>query len=127
MALQGDRSMSNESEQRPIPIAWRQTFREIVAAFAAADYGLVAGVPGVEPVSAEAATQIQRYINDYGATLVILPEETWESSVCIWSGGHWYALIDLWTQEEGPSDMVLHTQVTDNPSLSVKVHLVYVP
>src|SRR5687768_8157079 len=108
-------SDENPSEQRPIPIAWRQTFREIVAAFAAADYRLVA-IPAAEPVSTETATQIQRYISDYGATLVPLPEETWESSVCIWAGSHWDTLIDLWTQEEGRSDLVLHAQVTDAPS-----------
>ena len=121
--------MSDESpsKQQPIPISWRQTFREIAAAFAAADYGLVAGVPGVEPISTETATHIQRYINDYGATLVALPEETWGSSVCIWTGHHWDALVDLWTQEEGRSDLVLHAHVTDTPIFSVKVHLVYVP
>jgi hypothetical protein len=119
-------SDENLSEQRPIPIAWRQTFREIVGAFAATDYRLTE-IPGVEPVSTETAAQIQRYIADYGATLVPLPEESWESSVCIWAGNYWDTLIDLWTQEEGRSDLVLHAQVTEAPSFSVKVHLVYVP
>ena len=36
-------------------------------------------------------------------------------------------LIDLWSQEEGRSDLVLHAHVTDTPGFSVKVHLVYVP
>ena len=117
----------NKSEQQPIPVSWRQTFRDIVAAFVAADYRLVAGVPGVEPVSAETAAQIQHYISDYGATLMALPEETWQSSVCIWAGNHWDTLIDLWTQDEGRSDLVLHAQVTETPRFSVKVHLVYVP
>src|SRR4249919_3212099 len=103
--------MSNESEQEAIPIHWRQTFREIVAAFVAAEYRLES-IPGVEPLSVETATQIQRYIGDYGATLVALPEETWVSSVCIWTGSHWDALIDLWTKEESRSDLVLHAQVT---------------
>lgn len=121
--------MTGESkrEERPVPVAWRQTFREIVAAFVAADYRLAAGVPGVEAVSTETATQIQRYISDYGATLAALPEETWESSVCAWTGSHWDTLIDLWTQEEGRSDLVLHARVTNGPGLSVKVHLVDVP
>ncbi len=118
--------MTDESEQRPIPTHWRQTFREVVAAFVAADYRL-REIPGVEPVSTETATQIQRYIRDYGATLTSLPDETWESSVCIWTGSHWDTLIDLWTQEEGRSDLVLHAHVTDAPVFSVKVYLVYVP
>ncbi|MBN6110699.1 DUF7668 domain-containing protein [Xanthomonas bonasiae] len=118
--------MSDESEQRPVPNHWRQTFREVVAAFVAADYHF-GEIPGVEPISTETATQIQRYICDHGATLTALPDETWESSVCIWTGSHWDTLIDLWTQEEGRSDLVLHAHVTDAPAFSVKVHLVYVP
>lgn len=118
--------MSDESEQRPIPNHWRQTFREVVAAFTTADHRLE-GIPGVEPVSTETATRIQRYIRSYGATLTTLPDETWESSVCIWTGSHWDTLIDLWTQGEGRSDLVLHAHVTDAPVFSVRVHLVYVP
>jgi hypothetical protein len=117
-----------DASQRPIPLAWRQTFRDIVTAFIAGDYGLEVGVAAVEPVSVETATQIQDYVQDYGATLIELPEETWESSVCIWTGSNWDALIDLWTQEEGRSDLVLQTRVTESDSaLSVKLHLVYVP
>lgn len=117
--------MSYESEQLPIPTRWRQTFREIVAAFVTADY--CRAIPEVEPLTTEVATQVQRYIRDYGATLVALPEETWESSVRMWAGDHWDALIDLWTQEEGRSDLVLHAKVTDRPVFSIKVHLVFVP
>jgi len=120
-------SDQSPSEQQPVPISWRQTFREIATAFAAADYGLVADVLGVDPISTETATHIQRCISDYGVTLAALPEETWESSICIWTGDHWDALIDLWTQEEGRSDLVLHAHVVETPSFSVKVHLVYVP
>ncbi|WP_369936423.1 DUF7668 domain-containing protein [Xanthomonas tesorieronis] len=117
--------MSDKSGQQPIPTHWRQTFREVVKAFAADDYR--PEIPGVEPLSADTATQVQHYIRDYGATLVALPEETWGSSVCMWAGDHWEALIDLWTQEEGRSDLVLHAKVTDEPRFSVRVHLVYVP
>ncbi|MBB4128358.1 hypothetical protein GGR77_003685 [Xanthomonas translucens] len=117
--------MSNESGQLPIPTHWRQTFREIVGAFAAADYR--PAIPGVEPPSAVTAIQVQHYVSDYGATLMALPEETWQSSVRMWAGDHWDTLVDLWTKEEGRSDLVLHAQVTDEPNFSVRVHLVYVP
>ena len=99
-----------------------------MGAFAQRDYSLLAEVPGVEPVPPEAAAHIQRYIEDYGATLVALPEETWDSSVCIWSGNHWDALIDLWTKEEGPSDLVLSARVAEAKlGFSFVVHMVYVP
>ncbi|WP_425509679.1 DUF7668 domain-containing protein [Xanthomonas euroxanthea] len=117
--------MRGESEQRSVPNHWRQVFRDVVAAFATADYRL-GGIPGVEPISSQTATQIQRSIHSYGATLTALPDETWGSSVCIWTGSNWDVLVDLWTQEEGRGDLVLHAQVTD-AAFSVKVHLVYVP
>lgn len=114
--------------QRPIPTAWRGVLKDIVEAFVAGDYRLERGVASVEPVSAETAVRIAGNLQDYGATLIALPEATWTSSVCIWYGGHWDALIDLWTQEEGPSDLVLQMQVAEaNPGFIFKIHLVYVP
>ena len=128
MSSRDDAIAANDvSIERPIPSAWRQTFREIVACFVASDFQLK-GVAGVEPVTIETATQIQEYVRTYGATLVALPEETWESSVCIWSGDHWEALVDLWTQEEGRSDLVLHSRVADSAyGVTIAVQLVYVP
>jgi hypothetical protein len=121
-------AVKDESRERPIPTAWRQAFSDIVEAFVAADYGLDRGVEGVEPLSAETAMQIQDYIQDYGAILVSLPEQTWSTSVCIWSGDHWESLVDLWTREEGPSDLVLHARVTDtSQGFTISVHLVCVP
>ncbi|MCL1524999.1 DUF7668 domain-containing protein [Xanthomonas nasturtii] len=120
-----DLNMNGEGEQLPIPRHWRQTFLEIVAAFAAGDYRRE--IPGVMPISAETGSQLQRYIRDYGATLSALPEDTWDSSVCIWTGDHWDALVDLWTHEEGRSDLVLHAKVSEEPSLMIIVHMVYVP
>lgn len=113
---------------RPIPTAWRPVFRDIVKAFADHDYCLKEDVLGVEPVSADTVAHIRDYIQNYGEMLVELPEETWDSSVCIWSGNHWDALVDLWTQAEGRSDLVLSVRVTEsNPGFSFKIHMVYVP
>ena len=97
---------------------------EIMDAFAAGDFTLQ-GLAGVEPTSASTASQVREYLADYGATLVSLPEETWDSSVCIWSGHHWDVLVDLWTHEEGRSDLVMHAHVAQSDIVSV--HAVYVP
>lgn len=102
--------------------------KEIVDAFVRLDYRLADGVPGVAPVSEETALQIREYIEEYGARLVALPEATWDTSVCIWMGNHWDALVDLWTEEEGSSDLVLQVRVAEVAGGYVlNVYMVYVP
>lgn len=97
-------------------------------AFVEGDYHLKAGLLGVKGISTDLAARISESVQNYGATLVELPDETWDSSVCIWNGTHWDALVDLWTKEEGPSDLVLHARVIDlSPGFEFRIHLVYVP
>lgn len=121
--------VTNDSESEgPIPSAWRPTFKKIVDAFVLHDYRLAGGVDGVAPVSEDVATQIRTYIHEYGAKLIPLPRESWTTSACIWMGDHWDALIDLWTEEEGSSDLVLQVHVSEMGSEPlVTVHMVYVP
>ena len=114
--------------QQPIPAAWRGTLREVVRAFTEGDYGLERGVGGVEPVPARLAEQIRSYVSDYGATLVELADDTWKTSVAQWYGQHWEFLLDLWTAEEGRSDLVLSGRVTEAAgAYRFTLHLVYVP
>ena len=121
-------AVKDESHQRPIPSAWRPVFREIVSAFVRRDYHLSAGVVGVIPVAADTAEHIEKYVRNYGETLIELPEEAWDSSVCMWMGERWDALVDLWTQAEGRSDLVLQTFVTETRSgFNFEIHMVYVP
>jgi hypothetical protein len=43
-------------------------------------------------------------------------------------GGHWNVLIDLFTIEEGASDLVLEVKVReDGAGYSFEIHSVYVP
>jgi hypothetical protein len=122
------RAVKDGSMQQSIPTAWRLPFKNVVSAFARGDYCLSSEVLGVSNISAEVAAHIRDTIQSYGATLIELPEETWESSVCMWYGTYWDALVDLWTQEEGRSDLVLNVRVTESSSgFSVKVYMVYVP
>jgi len=116
--------------------AWRRAsrwlngsvFAEIVNAFADHDYELNRGVSGVDAISTKTAAQVENYIREYRATLVALPEEAWNSSVCIWAGSHWDVLVDLWTPEEEPSDLVLGARVVEAKSgFSFQVQMVYVP
>lgn len=117
-----------DGREGPVPTAWRETLQQIVTALAEGDFQLSRGIRGVAPVSAETATQIRDYVGDYGATLVALPEASWSSSICIGYGDHWMVLVDLWTAEEGRSDLVLQARVTEQVSeYLIAVDLVYVP
>ena len=112
----------------PVPGAWRLPLSEIVHAFVVGDYALSAGVVGVEPVNDKTASQIRSCISEYGATLTELPDETWRTSVVQWYGEHWDFLVDLWTLQEGHSDLVLSGRVVEiGDGYSFEVHLVYVP
>lgn len=118
----------DDAIQQAVPTFWRPVLTAVVRAFVQGDYQLKAGVPGVEAISTETATHICDSIHSYGATLTDLPDESWDSSVCMWYGTHWDALVDLWTEEEGRSDLVLSVRVTESgDGLSFKVHMVYVP
>jgi len=121
-------AVKDETEQQPVPTAWRTVLTQVVSALKNGDYGLTAGVPGVERPSMETAKHIRESIADYGTTLIELPEEAWESSVCMWYGTHWDALVDLWTEEEGRSDLVLSARISEEANgYSFKIYLVYVP
>ena len=118
----------DEDNQRPIPSAWRETFFEIVEALKEGDFGLVRGVSGVRPVSSKDASLIADTVQDYGAHLISLPEETWQTSACQWMQGYWDALIDLFTAEEGASDLVLSVRIYEiGDSYSFDIQSVYVP
>ena len=108
--------------------AWREPLRQIVRALVQGDYALSTPIAGVEQVPTKTAEQMRDYIAEYGETLVELPDETWDTSEAQWSGAHWELLVDLWTAEEGPSDLVLSCTVNEtDDGYRFTVDLVYVP
>ncbi|WP_428256323.1 DUF7668 domain-containing protein [Enterovibrio norvegicus] len=57
-----------------------------------------------------------------------MPDETWDSSICLWMGSKWEVLIDLWTEGEGRSDLALKAEVEESETnYLVTVEMVYVP
>lgn len=67
-------------------------------------------------------------VEDYGETLVSLPEAAWETSVSQWMGGHWHVLVDLYTAAEGQSDLVMDVSIAETEAgFEYILHLVYVP
>ena len=121
-------AVQDEKDAHPIAGAWRPMLRNVVRCFVAGDYGLETGVLGVEPVSAKTAEHIRRFIADYGATLVDLPPDSWRTSVAQWYGTHWDILVDLWTAEEGRSDLALAGKIVESQAgPRFTIHMVYVP
>jgi len=118
----------NEEDELPIPHIWRPTFKAIVNAFAEKDDKISSEIKNVNPISIETAEQIKEYIDDYGDELIKLPEETWDSSVYISYGNYWNILIDLYTKNEGLSDLVLNAEIRENNNEYIfDINLVYVP
>lgn len=103
-------------KELPVPSEWRQTFSRIVEAFRTGDFKIEKGIPSVQPISNEDAKRIADNIDSYGSRLDRLPEETWDTSVCRWMDGYWDVLVDLFTVQEGLSDLVLFTRVYENGS-----------
>jgi hypothetical protein len=120
--------VKDEENQQPIPTAWRPVFREVVRHFVDRDYCIRSGIKGVALLSDDTASQIEEYISDYGEVLTELPEETWDTSVCMWMGNRWDVLIDLWTLGEGRSDLVLSARVSESEEgFLFDIGMVYVP
>ena len=92
---------------QPVPDPWRPIFCGIVHAFVTGDYALAVGIEGVNPVSEDDARRMAASVEDYGATLVDLTDEVWETSIVQWTGAGWEVLVDLRTAEEGRSDLSL--------------------
>ncbi len=121
--------VKDEESERSIPAIWRPTIRQIASAFACHDYQLGNGISGVDAVPSDTAERIRRYIANYGEELTELSEDTWKSSVCIWMGNRWDALVDLWTVAEGRSDLVLELNIYEagDGGYKFSVYMVYVP
>lgn len=118
----------DEDNQIPVPEVWRNTFTDIVEALKVKDFKFSRHIDGVRPMSNADAARIANNIENYGCRLDSLPEETWQTSVCQWMRGYWDVLIDLFTIEEGASDLVLSVRVyEEGASFIFEIQSVYVP
>ena len=121
-------ALKDENAAHPVAAAWRPILCEVVRAFVRGDYVLSRAPSGVDTVPKDLADQMRACVADYGATLVELPDDTWEASCAQWMGGHWDVLVDLWTKEKGRSDLVLGLRVAESDAqLRFTVQFVHVP
>lgn len=112
-----------------VPEDWRAEFVDIAAALAEGDYTLSSIGDPVHEVDEATATRIRETIEKYGATLAPLPEEAWQYAEAMWRVGDEYdVIVDLWTEEDGRSDLVLAaTVIGEDSHVEIEVKLVYVP
>ena len=119
---------TKDKKQQPVPHVWRKILSEMVEAFIDGDFKLSRTINGVQPVSADTAAAIEGNIQEYGISLAPLPEDTWSTSVCQWYGKYWDVMVDLYSTDEGISDLILQVRVYEGEEEYVfGVLSVYVP
>jgi hypothetical protein len=111
-----------------VPERFRPALAAVVERLAAGDF---AGLKrdGIDPYpDADLSLWIRNY-GSAGATIVPLPEEAWESAGAIPTvrPGEWAIVVDLWTREEGKSDLSMEATVLDSPGgISVVINSIHV-
>lgn len=98
-------------QELPVPSRWRPTIASIVDAFCEGDFSLARGIEGAHLSNALDGAWLAQQVEGYGATLDRLSPQAWQTSICVWMGEWWEALIDLFTLKEGRSDLVLFLRI----------------
>lgn len=106
----------DELNQQPIPTEWRSQLIQIVEAIRANDFSLNDTNSTIRSTTQSDRIRISQNIEDYGCELTSLPDETWKTSACQWMRGYWDVLVDLYTVEEGRSDLILSVRVYEQDS-----------
>jgi hypothetical protein len=100
----------------PVPERWRPALAWVVDRLVAGDYGGLARDGFVPHVSGSDDTGIGYWIEQYPATLMSLPEEAWagaERGRCVDDPDWWWVVVELWTVEEGRSDLSMEATVRE--------------
>mgnify|MGYP006155643247 CR=1 FL=1 len=114
--------------EHPIASHWRPIIKRAVNAFSQNDFGLSTPIENIKPIPVDIALANKNYVSDYGEVLISLPEDTWETSCARWMGDYWQIIVDLFTENEGRSDLVLNGRVmVKNGNISLEIGLIYVP
>lgn len=118
----------NEEIEQPIPIEWRPLLAGIVEDIRQRKLGSKTGANFEISVDPDEIELIYESVESYGDPLATLPEESWQTSACRWMGSYWHLLIDLFTLDEGLSDLVLFVDVYEHTDLPCfKIRAVHVP
>ena len=119
--------IKGDSNAHQVPTTWRPVLRDVVRLLSEGDYALEK-LPLVKLHDSSDVSYLERQITEYGESLVDLPDEAWDTSICLWMDSFWEILVDLWTLEGGRSDLVLTARVYERlPVYDIVVHSIYVP
>lgn len=128
--------MSNEIDVlydenlKEVPLLWRDTIWNRLKLLKIMILTFLIKSEGVKKLTLVDFEEIISDINVYGETLVSLPSEAWESSQCLWRGDScWHVYIDLYTINEGKSDLILFliVELDENNHFHYDVSNFYVP
>lgn len=86
------------------------TIRHVVGLLASGDYEALAQLS----IDGLSATALRRCVEEYGRTIIAEPFEAWEP-MRFGDGPGWWIDVDLYTVEEGRSDLTLQLILTDTP------------
>lgn len=118
----------NEEIEQPIPLKWRPALERIVDDIRGRNLGPDEAEGFTISVESGDADHIYKSIDSYGDELIEIPEAAWQTSICRWMGDHWNLLIDLFTVEEGTSDLVLFVDLYEQGETKrFEVQSVHVP
>jgi hypothetical protein len=111
----------------PVPERFRPLLSRVVDLVAAGD---VDGLRRDPQITLADPDDPLYWVRDYPATVVSLPEEAWRFAGAFTAGGDgcpWYVHLDLWTAEEGRSDLTLEAEVREHrDGLVVEVENIHV-
>ncbi len=102
---------------QPIPLVWRSTLEAIATAISEGDLLLSRSIRGCSELSSDTQKLIASNVEDYGADVVGLSDETWTHSQAMYQGnGRWDIIVDLATTDEPVSDLSIVATVCESPA-----------
>jgi hypothetical protein len=118
----------NEEIEQSVPVEWQPIIIEIVKDIRGRCLAPRKFLESEIDVDSRDIDFIYQSLDAYGDPLINVPKDGWETSICRWMGGYWHLMIDLFTVEEGASDLVLFVDVYEHGSSKCfKIQSVHVP
>jgi hypothetical protein len=104
-------------DETPVPERWRPALASVIHRLVERDYDGLSRDGLLEPGYEARPQTVARWIEEYPAALVDLPDEGWATSIwgqVVVEQNTWWVVVDLWTAEEGRSDLSLEGYVIDD-------------